>query len=387
MIDNCSLSATWTEYSISSIGFVHPTQYLTLQRLDNVQGELTHEQKNLLLDPKTYAEKLEWLIASFVQKKPITIKYVLCFNNKPSDCKDEHTDIFLNNWEPLGEHLNLFMKPYPDDYGVDMIKVSINLKGIIQLYLSQIKLGGSRMSPGNLKKRDTVIHMISRLHNGAPKIVQFLQTRKLPTTTDIIVIKDAYITRQLSSNSRNLIQQAKIILYDRKEMIDDVWSVAVKTYANALTIKWITEIEENRKVKMIPEIQSEPIKSNTEDEDVNQSTKPKNKKKSKEDNTEPIITVTEDGDLNQNSLKRKKSNSTDSKKKNKKKMIEKDDNTKPIITVKEDEDVNQNSLKRKKSNSTDSKKEEKEIGQFIVKNLFFGSKSSIKATQSLQSRS
>jgi len=94
-------------------------KYLKLQQLDKVPGELTMEEKNWLLDPKTYGEKLEWLVESCVQNKPITKKFVLCLNNKPSDCKDQHEDIFLTNWDPLGKHSNVVMKLFPDDYGVD----------------------------------------------------------------------------------------------------------------------------------------------------------------------------------------------------------------------------------------------------------------------------
>jgi hypothetical protein len=94
LIDECTLSTTWNDFTLMSIGFGHPGQYLKLQQLDKVPGELTMEEKNWLLDPKTYGEKLEWLVESCVQNKPITKKFVLCLNNKPSDCKETNMKIF-----------------------------------------------------------------------------------------------------------------------------------------------------------------------------------------------------------------------------------------------------------------------------------------------------
>src|SRR5579875_1202005 len=101
--------------------FGHSGQFLKLKELEQVPGELTMEEKKWLLDPKTYGDKLEWLVESCVQNKPITKKFVLCLNNKSSEYKDPHEDIFLKHWDPLGKHLNLVMKPYPDNYGVGKV--------------------------------------------------------------------------------------------------------------------------------------------------------------------------------------------------------------------------------------------------------------------------
>lgn len=119
LIDECVLSTSWNSFTgVTDVGFGYPGQFLNLQQMDKTPGQLTMDEKRWLIDPKTYGEKLEWLVESCFQNVAFVKLHVLCLNNKPSDCKELHEDVLLSNWEPLGRHENLVMKVFPDDFGV-----------------------------------------------------------------------------------------------------------------------------------------------------------------------------------------------------------------------------------------------------------------------------
>jgi len=241
LIDDCTLSMNEKGQG-STIGFGHPGQFLILHEMNQNPDTLNMEEQSWLLDPKTYGEKLEWFLESCLRSKIITKKHVLCLNNQSSDFKDPHQDILLCDWKPLGEHKGLVMKLYPDDYGIDMIEVKVN-EEIIELCQHQSKLGGSSMSPGNSKTRDSVNHMLSHWKNSS-KILRCLETRlHRDHHQKIIVTNHAYITRILSSASKDLIKKEGISLYDRKNMLENVWSEATIKFAQSIDLKWIIDVK------------------------------------------------------------------------------------------------------------------------------------------------
>jgi hypothetical protein len=113
-VDEGLLSGVWREYdSISHIGFGAPYQWLQLRELSKVG--LTMEQKRQLLDPKTYAVPLEWLVAEGIAGKRLDPHYVLCptTNTNILDC---HVVVTFKDLS-LKKHNGLLMKLDPDDYG------------------------------------------------------------------------------------------------------------------------------------------------------------------------------------------------------------------------------------------------------------------------------
>jgi hypothetical protein len=120
MIDLGIISCDWetlSSASIDVIGFGHPGQFTKLRQFQQTPNELGVTERSWLVDPKTYGEVAEWLVGSCFYNKPLR-KYILCLNNKPSSCKGDHTDILLQDWDPLGKHKGLILKLSPDDYGV-----------------------------------------------------------------------------------------------------------------------------------------------------------------------------------------------------------------------------------------------------------------------------
>jgi len=230
-IDEQLLSSSWEELGgITEIGFATPHQWKQLNKLAKVG--FTTEQKHQLLDPKTFGEKMEWLVAECIEKKQLE-HFVLCFKNGISSISDHHTDIDAKNFS-LEKYKDCMMKVDPDDYGADFIKF-IKVQEGVTLQMIQVKLGGSAMSKGGPSKPDTVGHVIHRFEHGAKKLEQFFQSK----IENLSFEKVVYATRKISEPGKTLLIDASVQLNDRKFMWEKIWTDSIKEYAKSVGLKWI----------------------------------------------------------------------------------------------------------------------------------------------------
>lgn len=224
-VDQGILSTSWEDDgSISDIGFGTPSQFKEFKASSEVGLSLGQQQQ--LLDPRTYGEKLEWLVAECLERSTISTKRILCFKKPPSG--NDESCVFIP-WESFSitTHVNLIMKPFPDDYGTgkfaiapssrfsDLIRVSHDGKQTT-VYLIQVKLGmfifkrkltplgSSSMSKGKAPKPkpDTVRHAIMQIKEGENKL-RLLLEKKIPQFDSVKVL---YITRKISSPCLDLLK-------------------------------------------------------------------------------------------------------------------------------------------------------------------------------------
>lgn len=115
LVDQGLLSTSWDDASISDVGFGTPLQFKEFK--ESIDVGLPMARQLQLLEPKPFAENLEWLVAECLQKRTIPVPIFICFSDKlPTNIPENHNIV---SWESfsIATHVNLMMKPFPDNYG------------------------------------------------------------------------------------------------------------------------------------------------------------------------------------------------------------------------------------------------------------------------------